>query len=86
MTKRKTAITVDPDKAEAATRLLGTTNFSEIVDRALTVLIREEQGRRDLEAYERQPLTAEERALCALGSAPALDDDVDWEALHPEPR
>lgn len=78
MPKRKTAITVDPVKADRASALLGTTNFSETVDRALDVLIRQEQGRRDVEAYARIP---EEPGLAAAGARPVLDD-TDWEEIY----
>lgn len=77
MPKRKTAITVDPAKADRASILLGTTNFSEVVDRALDMLIREEQGRQDMEAYARIP---QEAGLADAGARPVLDD-TDWEEV-----
>lgn len=82
MTKRKATITVDPEKAAEANRLVGSTNFSATVEKALDLLIRQEHGRRDAEAYERQPPTAEELAFVGTDSEAVLDDDTDWETLY----
>jgi hypothetical protein len=84
MTKRKATITVDPEKAAEANRLLGSSNFSLTVERALDLLIRHEQGRRDLEAYERQPLTTDEAGPAHDRLVGDPTDDTDWAALYPE--
>jgi Arc/MetJ family transcription regulator len=81
MTKRKTSITVDPEKAARAERLLGTANFSETVDRALDALIRQERRRLDLEAYAATPETPDERALMGT-TLSGVDDDTDWSELY----
>lgn len=81
MTKRRATITVDPNKADEANRLTGSDNFSATVDKALDLLIRQERGRRDAEAYERQPLTAEELAFAGTDSDAPLDGD-DWETKY----
>jgi hypothetical protein len=84
MTKRKTAITVDPTKVDLANSLIGSDNFSATVDRALDLLIRHEQGRRDVEAYQRQPLTSDEGAFGDHRLMGDPTDDTDWAALYPE--
>jgi Arc/MetJ family transcription regulator len=81
MTKRKTSITVDPDKAERAGQLIGSSNFSETVDRALDALIREERARRDLEAYTETPEIDDERALVP-SRLTGVDDDTEWTQLY----
>lgn len=78
MTKRKATITVDPDKADEANRLTGSDNFSATVDKALDLLIRQERGQRDLEAYQRIP---QEAGLARAGARPVLDD-TDWEDIY----
>lgn len=81
MTKHKATITVDEDKAQQACDLAGTTNFSRAVDLALEVFIRQEQGRRDAEAYERIPLTLDETGppRPAVGDP---SDGTDWEEIY----
>jgi hypothetical protein len=86
MTKRKTSITVDGAKADVATSLAGTSSFSETVDRALDALIREEQARRDLDAYERLPLTDDEAGLAQGQLVGDPTDDTDWASLYQDIR
>jgi hypothetical protein len=57
--------------------------MSETIDVALDRLIRGEQLRRDVAAYAREPVSAEERDFAELPLELDLDDDdVDYEALY----
>jgi hypothetical protein len=82
MTKRKTSITVDPEKADRAGRLVGSSNFSETVDRALDALIRQERARRDIAAYEQLPETADELAMARSSLTGVDDDGTDWTGIY----
>ncbi|HLG74371.1 MAG TPA: type II toxin-antitoxin system VapB family antitoxin [Chloroflexota bacterium] len=84
MAKDKVTITLDRVKAKQAQAFLGASTTSETIDLALDRLIREEQTKRDVEAYRRYPQTEEELAIARLGDYGDLDDDTDWEALYAE--
>lgn len=83
MTKQKATITVDPLLAEQAMALADTVNFSQAVGVALEAFVRAERGRRDVEAYERQPLTVDETGPPRPATGDA-SDDTDWEAIYRE--
>ena len=85
MAREKATITLDRGKVEEARALTGTRTMSEVIDVALARLIKAEHLRRDVEAYTRQPLTADERTIADLPVELDLgDDDVDYEALYGE--
>ncbi len=80
-------MTIDRDKLEQARALIQVRTMSETIDVALDRLIRGEQLRRDVAAYARKPLTADELELADLPLELDLDDDeVDYEALYAERR
>ena len=82
MAKSKATITLDRDKAERASALVGSRSISEVIDVALERLIKAEQLRRDIAAYIKTPQTDEEIAWGHLPIEFDLDDDdVDYEAL-----
>jgi len=57
--------------------------MSDVVDIALDRLITSEQLRRDVEAYSRSPLDADELAVTDLPVRFDLDDaDVDYDAVY----
>ena len=83
MVKEKVTITVDRAKVETARALIGGRSVSEVIDVALSRLIRSEQLRHDVEAYSRQPPTPEEIELADLPVTLDLgDDDVDYDAVY----
>ncbi|MGI9120549.1 MAG: hypothetical protein ACR2G7_10605 [Acidimicrobiales bacterium] len=83
MAKEKATITLDRTKVEAARTLIGGRSVSEVIDVALGRLIRNEQLRRDVEAYSCQPPTGDEIALADLPVSLDLDDDdVDYETHY----
>jgi len=82
MAKDKVTITLDRTKASQARSLVGAGSTSEVIDLALDRLIRAEQLRADIAAYQRVPPTEAEAQLAAVGDLSALDDDTDWEALY----
>jgi hypothetical protein len=84
MAKDKVTITLDRSKAADARLLVGALSTSEVIDLALDRLIRAERLRRDIAAYRRLPPTTEEIDMAVASTPPDLDDDTDWEALHPE--
>jgi hypothetical protein len=86
MAREKATITLDRDKAAAARTLLGVGSTSEAIDVALDQLIHAERLRADIAAYRRMPPTQDEVALASLGNTGGLDDETDWEALHPDDR
>lgn len=85
MGRVKATITLDRDKALLAQQLSGAASTSAAVDAALDCLIRVQQLRRDVAAYQRHPATDAEIAVALAGFHAHLDDDVDWDALYPEP-
>ena len=83
MARGKVTITLDRDKAEKAMRLSGQQTVSGVIDAALDEYIRTERTRRDVEAYERMPVTEDEFRTFDLGGKLDLgDDDVDYAALY----
>lgn len=83
MPKRKTTITIEPEKLETVLRLTGAPSTSAAIDLALDRLIRSERLRRDVEAYSGSPPTEEEIALAAVRPDWGdLSDDTDWDALY----
>jgi hypothetical protein len=83
MAREKATVTIDREKLEQARALIRVRTLSEAIDVALDRLIRAEQLRRDVAAYAREPLTAEELELADLPLALDLDDDdVDYDALY----
>jgi hypothetical protein len=86
MAREKATVTIDRDKLERAKALIQVRTMSETIDVALDRLIRGEQLRRDVAAYAREPLTADELELADVPLDLNLeDDDVDYEALYGEP-
>ncbi len=83
MARRKTTITLDPAKVDAAVGLTGASSTSSVIDLALDRLIAVERLRRDLIAYGHD---APDDAEIALGTLPVAfdldDDDVDYDALY----
>lgn len=67
-------------------RLGGQRTVSGVIDKALDDYIRNERNRRDVEIYERDPITEDEVPTGYYGGKLDLgDDDVDYEEwLRPE--
>ena len=87
MPREKATVTIDRGKLELAKELIHVRTMSEAIDVALDRLIRGEQLRRDIAAYAREPLTADELALAdAPFDLDLADDDVDYEALYGDQR
>jgi hypothetical protein len=87
MAREKATVTLDRDKAEAARGLLRAKSLSEAIDIALDRLIRSEQLRRDVSAYQKKPMTDAELAIADLPVALDLDDDaVDYDKLYGKRR
>ena len=85
MAKRKTTITVEPEKLEVVLRLTGAPSTSAAIDIALDRLIRAERLRHDVQAYSGSPPTEEEIALAMIRPEWGdLSDETDWDALYPE--
>jgi post-segregation antitoxin (ccd killing protein) len=85
--REKATVTIDREKLERARALIDSSTMSETIDVALDRLIRAEQLRHDVEAYGREPQTAEEIALAEVSPDFDLgDDDVDYDALYAEGR
>ncbi|HET6584501.1 hypothetical protein [Gaiella sp.] len=85
MAREKATVTIDRDKLERAKALIQVRTMSEAIDVALDRLIRDEQLRRDVAAYAREPLTGDELELVDMPLDLDLDDDdVDYEALYGE--
>ena len=82
MARVKATITIDRDKATAASLLVHAKSTSEVVDKALDHLIRVERLRQDIAAYRRHPVTDEELILATLADNSELTDDTDWDALY----
>jgi Bacterial antitoxin of type II TA system, VapB len=83
MARGKVTITLDRDKADKAMRLSGRQTVSGVIDAALDEYIRAERTRRDVEAYQRMPVTDDELRTIDLGGKSGLgDDDVDYAALY----
>lgn len=80
MAREKVTITLSRDKAEMARSLTDARSTSDVIDLALDRLIRTERLRRDLAAYRQR--AAAEMALADISDS-ELNDDTDWEALHP---
>ena len=81
MAKSKVTISVDPERLETARALTGS-NTSATIDAALRQFIASERARHDLAAYREHP---PDPVVGDWADYSALDDDADWEALHPEP-
>ncbi len=82
MARDKVTITLDRSKAADAGALMGVGSTSEVIDLALTRLIRGERLRNDIDAYRRLPPSDDELPLAILDDATALADATDWEALY----
>jgi hypothetical protein len=83
MGREKATITLDRDKVRKASALIGAPSMSEVVDIALDRLIATERLRRDLAAYAREPLSADEIALAGLPLRLDLaDEDTDYGVLY----
>jgi len=83
MAREKVTITLDRAKAADARSLTAAGSTSEVIDIALSHLIRAERLRRDIAAYQRQPPTEGEIGLALLADPSGLADATDWEALYP---
>lgn len=87
MAREKATITVDRTKVAMARTLIRAKTISETIDAALDRLIRTEQLRRDVAAYNGMPLTDEELAVTDLPVELDLgDDDVDYDAIYGKRR
>jgi hypothetical protein len=85
MAREKATVTIDREKLERAKALIQVRTMSETIDVALDRLIRGEQLKRDVAAYARDPLTADELALADVPLDLDLgDDEIDYEALYGE--
>lgn len=84
MAKEKATVTLDRSKADEARSLVGARSTSEVIERALDLLIRVERLRRDISAYRRVPPTDAEIEIAVLADAAGVADDTDWEALYAE--
>jgi hypothetical protein len=84
MAKDKVTITLDRAKAARARALAGSSSTSEVIDLALDRLIRAEQLRADIAAYQRVPPTDAEIDLGMMGDRAGLADETDWASLYPE--
>lgn len=84
MAKDKVTITLDRAKAARARALAGSSSTSEVIDLALERLIRSEQLRADIAAYQRIPPTDAEIELGMTGDHSGLADETDWSSLYPE--
>jgi hypothetical protein len=84
MAKEKATISLDRSKADEARALVGGRSTSEVIDRALDLLLRVERLRRDITAYRRVPPTDAEIEIAVLADAAGVADDTDWEALYAE--
>ena len=83
MARDKATITLDRSKVAKAAALIGERTMSDVVDLALDHLIHAEELRRDIAAYSRPPLSADELAVADLVVEFDLADaDVDYEALY----
>lgn len=83
MAREKATITLDREKVDAARALIRAKTVSATIDAALDRLIRTEQLRRDVAAYAKTPLDAQELAVADLPVQLDLDDaDVDYDALY----
>ena len=87
MAREKVTVTLDRSKAERARDLVAASTTSEVIDIALTQLIRRERTARDAALYLTAPETEEELAIArfsdaALADGTDLADDTDWEALY----
>jgi hypothetical protein len=85
MARDKITISLDRTKADEAARMVGAPSTSAVIDVALDRLLRAERLRRDIDAYRRQPPTAGETAIAALGDSSGVEDDTDWELLYAQP-
>jgi post-segregation antitoxin (ccd killing protein) len=87
MAREKATVTLDREKVNAARALIHGKSISETLDVALDRLIRAERLRRDVAAYAREPLSAEEVAVGDLPVELDLgDEDVDYDELYGEGR
>lgn len=83
MARDKATITLDRAKAAKAVLLVKASSVSQAVDIALDRLIQDEELRRDIAAYRRQPPTDDEEVLGRLPVDLDLDDgDIDYQALY----
>jgi hypothetical protein len=82
MAKQKVTVTLDRAKADEARLLVGSANTSEVIDIALSRLIRAERLRRDIEAYRRLPPTDSDLLVALQADTSGLADDTDWGALY----
>lgn len=85
MPRDKATITLDREKVRRARELTAAASTSAVIDVALDRLIRDEVLRRDVEAYRREPMTAQELAVAQIPVRFDLDDDdVDYDLLYGE--
>jgi hypothetical protein len=82
MAKEKATITLDRAKAAEARNLVGAASTSEVIDLALSHLIRAQRLRADVAAYRSEPPTPGEVELALLAETSGLADDTDWDALY----
>jgi hypothetical protein len=83
MAREKATLTIDREKLERAKSLLAASSLSQAVDVALDRLIHSEQLRRDVAAYAREPLEADEIDVADLPVELDLGDDgVDYDSLY----
>jgi len=83
MAREKATFTVDRAKLEQARDLIRGKTLSETIDLALDRLIRAEQLRRDVAAYQRDPLAGDDLGVDDLPVDLDLGDaDIDYEELY----
>jgi hypothetical protein len=83
MARSKATITLDRQKVRTAMELSGRTSMSDAIDLALDRFIGTVELRRDVAAYLRQPLDAQDTAPTEMDLVLDLDDDdVDYDALY----
>lgn len=83
MAKVKHSVTIDPAKLAEARDLVRVATLSELLDVALTRMIREETERRHVEGYLRRPQTVDETSWAELERDPTdIADDTDWAGLY----
>jgi hypothetical protein len=83
MAREKATITLDRAKVGRASGLTGGGSMSDVIDRALDLLISTEQLRHDVAAYRSQPLGADELSFTDLSVVLDLADEaIDYETLY----
>lgn len=83
MAKVKHSVTIDPAKLAEARNLVRVSTLSELLDVALSRMIREEIERRHVEGYLKYPQTAADASWAELERDPTdIADHTDWAALY----